>query len=383
VTAALAPTGPDGDKATRVHLVYPHGDRISTPDAIGRELGRRLQTRYTVIYHDWSERDAIEPEPGDVLIGHPNQDPNTVFRRSVRLDGWRRRLLMAPFNHGDLRQVAFEDSIVPHCDLYLAITGPYWFTTITDSRCSHWQPKMIHLDLAVDRNHYPPLKTSFGAPGKRRVVYIGRKYRYKNTAYLSGIAAGVPGVEFAWIGVGDGPIEGFASLGEIDFGSKAGRDVIAGFDFMLTVGRADANPTTILEAMAWGLIPVCTPTSGYQGIPSIPNVPLGDAASAAANLRRLLSLDEPDLLAMQSANWRLLDEHYTWDRFATQVIAAIESSDSPPLLPESLSRRLAFTFYDHTSPYGRAGRLMSRLQRRWNRFRAARTAAAPIQGRQR
>lgn len=361
---------------TRVHLVYPHGNSISTPDAIGRELGRRLEAGYEVIYHDWSDRDVIRPEPGDVLLGHPHPHPNTVFRNSLRQNGWHRRLMMAPFNHGDLRQVAFEDPIVPSCDLILAITGPYWFRTVKESRCSHWRPKMIHLDLAIDRSDYPPLKTSFGASGKRRVVYVGHTDRYKNTPYLSAIAALVPEVDFAWMGNGDRPIHGLTALGLIDFGSHAGRDLVAQFDFFLTVGNADANPTTILEAMAWGLIPICTPTSGYDGIPSIPNVPVDDAEGAAAIVRGLLSANESDLIAMQSANWRLLDEHYTWDRFATQVAEAIESTESPPLGPESLKRRVMFTFYDITSPYGRFGRLASRFRRRLQTLRTlGRTSA--------
>jgi glycosyltransferase involved in cell wall biosynthesis len=353
--------------------VYPHGNRISTPDAIGRELGRRLETRYKVVYHDWDERDAIVPEPGDVLLGHPHPDPNTVFRLSVQLEGWERRLMMLPFSHRDLRWVAFTRSIVPKCDLFLAITGPYWFQTVAGSRCSHWAPKMIHLDLAIDRNDFPPLKVSFGSAGKRRVVYIGHTVGYKNTAYLSEIAALVPEAEFAWIGNGTRTIPGLTPLGVVEFDTEAGRDIVAGFDFMLTVGTADANPTTILEAMAWGLIPICTPTSGYQDIATIPNVPLGDAPAAAAILRRLLAADESELVAMQSDNWRALDEHYTWDRFAAQVIGAIESTDSPPLLRESLGRRLEFTFYDLTSPFGRVGRLASKVDRRWRRLRDART----------
>jgi glycosyltransferase involved in cell wall biosynthesis len=359
--------------ATRVHLVYPHGDRISTPDAIGRELGLRLEAAYEVVYHDWDEREAIVPEPGDVLLGHPHPDPNTVFRLSVELDGWERRLMMLPFSHRDLQWVAFTKSIVPKCDLFLAITGPYWFRTVGESRCSHWAPKMIHLDLAIDRKNYPPLKTSFGVPGKRRVVYIGHTVGYKNTSYLSEIAALVPEAEFAWIGNGTRTIPGLTPLGQVEFDSPAGRVVVSQFDFMLTVGTADPNPTTILEAMAWGLIPICTPTSGYEGIRGIPNVPLDDAPAAAAILRRLLHADEAELVKMQSENWQKLDEHYTWDRFAAQVVGAIESTDSPPLLRESLGRRLEFTFYDLTSPFGRAGRLASKVNRRWRRLRDTRT----------
>ena len=371
-----AVTGTEGaavGRTKRVHLVYPHGDRISTPDSIGRELGERLETRYEVIHHEWSERDAIQPEPGDVLLGHPNPDPNTVFRRSVRLDGWHRRLMMAPFNHGDLRQVAFEDRVVPHCDLVLAITGPYWFRTVAQSRCSHWGPKMVHLDLAIDRGDYPPVKTAFASPGKRRVVYVGHTHRYKNTPYLSKIASLAPEAEFAWIGAGTRSIRGLKPLGPVEFDTQAGRDLVAEFDLMLTVGSADANPTTILEAMAWGLIPICTPTSGYMDIPSIPNVPVRNATAAAAVVRRLLHVDGSELVAMQTENWRLLEEHYSWDRFAGQVIAAIESRESPHLLPESIGRRLLFSFCDHTSPYSRGGRLLSKVERRWRRFRDSRT----------
>ena len=379
MTAATDPAGRLRPESGRVHLVYPHGERLSTPDSIGRELGQRLETRYEVIYYDWSDRGVIVPEPGDVLVGHPHPNPKTVFRRSLRQNGWWRRLMLAPFEHGDLRQIAFEDALVSGCDLILAITGPYWFRTVGDSACSHWRPKMVHLDLAIDRSDFPPLKASFAAPGRRHIVYIGHKAGYKNTPYLSAIAALVPETEFAWIGGGPGAIRGLTALGRIDFSTQAGRDLIGQFDFLLTVGKADANPTTILEAMAWGLIPICTPTSGYEGIPSVPNVPADDPEASASIIRRLLMAEEVDLVAMKEENWRLLDEHYTWDRFAAQVTEAIESTQSPRLLRESLKRRLGFSYYAMTSPHGwfrrgPAGRLLSRSRRLWEDRRAGRTA---------
>ena len=351
-----------------VHLVYPHGNRISTPDAIGRELGRRLEATYEVAYHDWSELGLIKPEPGDVLLGHPHPHPNSIFRRSLRQEGWRRRLMLGPFHHGDLRQVAFVDPILPGCDLFLAITGPYWYRTLGESACSHWRPKMIPLEQAVDRSDFPPVKTAFNAPGKRRVLYIGHSGRGKGTGYLAEIAALLPEAEFGWIGSGR-PIRGLTAFGYTDFSSQAGKDLVSRFDFLMMCGNADSSPTTILEAMAWGLIPICTPTCGFEGIPGITNVPNGDAAAAAAIVRRLLVADESDLTATQAANWRMVDEHYNWDRFTADIVKAIESTESPPLLPESLSRRLKFIFSDITSPYGRVaysppGRLVSRLRRR-------------------
>jgi hypothetical protein len=82
---------------------------------------------------------------------------------------------------------------------------------------------------------------------------------------------------------------------------------------------------------------------------------------------------------MQSANRKLLDDHFTWDRFADQVVDAIESSESPPLGRQSMRRRLLIAFYDVTSPYGRArfsrpGRVVSRWIGRWQYARATRAA---------
>jgi glycosyltransferase involved in cell wall biosynthesis len=360
--------------AGRVHLVYPHGDRISTPDAIGRELGRRLKARYEVVRHDWWELGVIRPEPGDVLLGHPHPDPRSVFRQSLRQPGWRRKLMMAPFHHGDLRQIAFEDPLIGQCDQFLAITGPHWVRTLDRSLCSHWQPKMIPLEHAVDRRDFPALKHSFASPGRRRIVYIGHSGRGKGTDYLARIAALVPETEFGWIGSGSRPVPGLTAYGQQDFATDASKDLLRSFDFLMMTGNADSNPTTILEAMAWGLIPICTPTCGYEGIPGIANVPVRDAPAAAAVVRELLAADESELLRIQAANWALLETHYNWDRFARDVATAIESEESPPLLPESLRRKLTFTYYDVTSPYGRVvfgrpGRFMRRLLRRWRLLR--------------
>lgn len=334
-----------------VHLVYPHGPRIEAPDSIGRNLGERLQARYRVVYHDWTDRGVIQPGSGDVLLGHPHPSRGTIFRRSSGRSGWRRILMLSPFN-GDPSQVAFNDSIIRRCDLYLAITGPYWFKRLEGSAFSHWAPKMIRLDLAVDREDFPPIKRAFNEPGKRRFVYIGHTGRLKNTPYLSDIARRLPGTEFTWIGPGDVPIRDLKRLVVPDFAAPEARRLVAQFDFLINVSTFDANPTTILEAMAWGLIPVCTPQSGYDDIPTILNVPLNDPETAAPLLMDLQALPSENLARIQRSNWGLLDTHYTWDRFADQVIEAIESRASPPLGREGLVRRSRLVCSEWASPMG-------------------------------
>lgn len=345
------PRNAGGSEVGTVHLVYPHGPMTATPDAIGRNLGERLQARYRVVYHDWTDRDEIHPEPGDVLLGHPHPSRGTIFRRSSRRRGWRRVLMMSPFN-GDPAQVAFVDSIIRRCDLYLAITGPYWLKWLGSSTFSHWAPKVVRLDLAIDRKDFPVLRERFNEPGSRRFVYIGHTGATKNTRYLSEIAKRLPGLDFAWMGPGNQPIRGLRVLGRQDFRTQASRDLVSGFDFLLMVSRYDSNPTTILEAMSWGLIPICTPQCGYDDTPTIPNVPLNEADEAARVLLDLETLPSDDLVGIQRRNWDLLDTYYTWDRFAAQVIEAIESPLSPPLGREGFVRRTRLACSEWASPMG-------------------------------
>lgn len=351
-TPIRAPWSWMADRGARrtVHLIYPHGPRVSAPDSIGRELGRALSVEYEVRFHEWDAGGALEPLPGDVLIGHPHPDPDTIFRRSAERPGWKRIIAMGPYNE-DPEQVSFLDRVLPLCDVFLAITGPYWFERIGRSRFAHWLPKMVRLDMAVNRADFPRIKQSFNPAGSRGLLYIGHSGRMKNTGYLTQIAARCPGMRFGRMGPRLGRIGGLVDHGWQDFASDQSRELVASYDFVITVGRFDANPTTVLEAMAWGLIPVCTPQSGYENVPGIVNVPLDDPAGAADAIERLQQSPEADLLELRALNEAALDSTYSWGRFAATVRQAIESEVSPPLLPESPVTAFRLRWYASTSRY--------------------------------
>ena len=345
-----------------VHLVYPFGARISTPDAIGRKLGEELQKRGFIVRHyNYDERRAITPHPGDILIGHPHPDPSTIFRLSLPNPAWRRKLILAPFAP-DPRQVAFLDTVVPNVDRYLAITGNYWYREVAQTIFAHWQPKMIHMDLAVDREDFPAIKHSFHPPGERRFLYIGHTAWYKNTAYLAQLAAKMPHWHWGWMG-GGVPIKNFRPLGSQDFRSQEARQSVSEYDFLITVGRFDANPTTLLEAMAWGLIPVCTPQSGYDRQPGMINIPLDAPDEAIAMLQQLQFADDLALRSIQQRNWAMLDQHFNWQRFGAQVEAAIDADDSPSIGNETLHTRIQILYAVLQSPYSPFS--LRTLLRRW------------------
>jgi hypothetical protein len=194
---------------------------------------------------------------------------------------------------------------------------------------------MRRLDLAVDRGEYPRVKGAWAPAGKRRFLYVGHEGWPKNTDYLSAIARARPQWDFAWAGRPRRGIPGVAPLGWQDFSRSEARDLIAGFDILITVGTADANPATLLEGMAWGLIPVCTPQSGYAEGSGLFNVPLDDLPGALAVLDRLQAAPSEWLDRARAANDADLESRFHWDRVAADVEAAITDSTPPAALERS------------------------------------------------
>jgi len=161
----------------------------------------------------------------------------------------------------------------------------------------------------------------------------------------------MPESDFSWIGKGKKQIVGLNSLGYQDFSTEVAKRIAAEHDFMITISEADANPATILESMAWGLILVCSQQSGYSGFPSIVNIPTNDLAKAVSVLRELQEIPERKLKEMQIANWELLEGHFNWERFCRRVINAIESDKSPLMEKPHLQNRIKLCLAAYKSPY--------------------------------
>lgn len=345
----------------QIHLVYPHGDGIAAPHVIGRRLGEHLARRHNVVLHDWDALDVVAPRPGDILLGHPHPVPGTLFRRSFGRRGWSRRLVLSPFN-GDVRQVAFLDPFVRRADAYLAITGKWWADHVGSTPMAHWAPHMVHLDLAIDPADFPFVKAEIAPPGRRRILYVGHSGWQKNVAYLSQIALACPQWEFGWIGSGNqGDIPGVVHHGMRDTSLRSTQDLVATYDFLLTVGRADANPMCVLEAMGWGLVPVCTPQSGYVDEPGVVNVPLDDARGAARVLEEWQNAPEERLRGAQRTNVTRLDTHFTWERFGRQVEEAfdVDHQQARPVGPAQRARLAATALSSQSGPLRGTGRRLA------------------------
>ncbi|HVT81896.1 MAG TPA: hypothetical protein VHM90_14715 [Phycisphaerae bacterium] len=326
-----------------VIFIYARGLRASAPHSITNELAPRLRAAFgDVKVYDLSQIATIVPQEGDILIGHPHQDVRTAFQASIGQRGWKRRAVLCPFSHAHLELNGWMDQLVEQADLFLAITGKYWFDTMEDSPLSHWKYKTRRLDLAVNPKWFPAVKRGWNAPGKRKFLYIGYTAPAKGTDYLCQLADANPALHFGWMGGGFMPTPRVEILGPSDFNLPESLRLVASFDFIIACGRSDANPTTLLEGLAWGLVPVCTPQSGYRNERWLVNIPLDNVEAASAVLQRLNTAPEEELNAIVARGRAELERHYTWDRFGNDVVAALrEPAPSKPTSAEWQERAAA------------------------------------------
>lgn len=333
-----------------IHLVYPCSDAAYAPYCIGRELTDRFRRDgHSITLYKWDGREKPIPTgPRSILLGHPHPDPSTTFRVALERPGWLRKIAIKPFNHGDGMQTAHLEPILRRCDAFIAITGRYWMATLEQSPVAHWKEFMTQVDLAVRTDHFPPIKTCFNPAGQRRFLYIGHSEYPKNTSYLGQIASFRPSISFSWCGEGR-PIPHVAALGPQDFQTDNARELVAKHDFLIHTSHSDANPTTILESMAWGLIPVCTPQSGYHDQPGIFNIPLDDPQGACRVLDRLNGLDEQELLDIQRENRKTLAAEYTWEAFYQTVNQALFAPHTPIQHPDA-DTQASLAFFRRMSP---------------------------------
>lgn len=348
-----------------IHFIYKSGDRVSTPFAIGRELACRLARDYDVKCYDPALRETIRPEPGDILIGHPGWDRRTIFQRSVREPGWARRIAIHPFCPDDLDNYAHLAFVVPRCDAFLAITGRVWIDRLPRTLFAAWAGKVTHLDRAVSRAHFPFLRADEVAPeGERRFLFVGNHPAYKNVGFLDQLAAAAPDVAFHRIGPFKRRFRHLTQHGPKDFALPEVASFAAGFDFMITPSERDANPTTILEAMALGLIPVAPEGSGYYAEDGVIPISGRDIAAAVATIRRLQAMPAEEIIARRRENLDRLDRHYTWERFAAVVVSVIEGDGRADFaLPLATRLRCAAAHLtSKRSPYA-----LRRLPSRWLR----------------
>jgi len=279
-----------------IHFVYPFdADKIAAPWSIGNHVAAGLRRAgHEVRQYDWDDRGAIQPQPGDVLLGHPHPDAGRIWRNSV-CGPWADRVAISPWN-GSTEYTRNLDYIHHDASL-ICICGDYWARQLPP----YWDARAV--DMAVNPAHFPPLERAFNPPGQRRFAFIGCTLPIKGPEYIAQVAQKYTVGHFGY-----GEIPGTVRHGYVDFSTNEARAQLAEYDFLVMMADHDANPTTVLEAMSWGIIPLCRRGCGYTA----PDVVVIDSS----NVVDYWQSAPPDaLLDRQRLGFSMVREKYTWERF--------------------------------------------------------------------
>lgn len=314
-----------------LHFVYafqPNSGIIRSPYCITTNLYNFLKERTEVTYHQWDEKKVIQLQPNDVLIGHPHYDPETVIQRTFREQTCRTMCTIHPLHTNRVGDNMPFDHLTEKANKVFSICGPYWYDTIDNTPFAHWKPKIIRLDMAVDLIHFPWVRESFNPPGERKFVYIGSTMPHKNLAFMVALMEKMPDVTLHWYGgTGEHPLAklpNVKTVGHVDLNIDMARKITSECDIFINTSISDANPTTLLESSAWGIIPACTKESGYYQDPMFTELFLDNIDKTIQNLRQLLTVDESTLLERARNTRHTIETYYTWERFCNLVWSTLQ-----------------------------------------------------------
>lgn len=306
---------------------------VKSPFENTRNLYLSLNRKIPTLLYHLTERVPCRFSSDDIFLGHPffphldGQYGVTEMASKEKTRPWKFALI-TPLHcdvsiattHIDRSFLKDVGELFPVADVLFAIMGEYWWNQWDESPFRHWKAKMIRLDMAVEVLHYPRVKHRFNPPGQRGYLYIGTSDHRKGSDFLGQLMGFLGAYPRGWIGYGPDIPNVPRISPDRALAPEFMAEIAEQFDFFVSPSRADPNPTTILESMAWGFPVVCTPQSGYYETPYRRNIYLDDLERSISVLEELQYADEADLLRMANEARQVVETQYTWDRFTSTVI---------------------------------------------------------------
>lgn len=300
-----------------------------SPYTIYYHLGRFLRDRAVELGMDFQYRnldeltqDTIGAE--DIVIGHTWFAPEGGWMHQALNSDCRRVFILQPYSHGMV-----SDGDVPRVlDLWhraahlFLITGEFWHFTMSGSPYAALKPKSTRLDMAINPEQHPFLKTSWNKSGRRGWLCIGNDVPAKGFAYIAELAR-TAGVRLGHYGSASPAtfqhVPQMTLHGGRLFDVAAITDICQQYDFFISLAPMDANPTTLLETAAWGLIGFSNRESGYLPDKPFLELKLGDMAFNLHQLRTWQHMDEYELRQRNRDMRETIEKQYSWQRFCDRV----------------------------------------------------------------
>lgn len=286
---------------------------------VGRFLREKAQERgWEFEYVNLDDDTTREIGADDVIVGHAWFTENAFMIQASRQE-CKARFILQPYTE---KMVGPEALDLLHeqwgaADHLFLNCGPYWYDRMPDSDYAKYHQKVTRLDNFVNPVFHPFKKTKWNEPGKRGVLAIGYDNPIKGMDKVEELAR-VAGLRLLHCG---SVAEGFfkhvpqaISMSGMVFDEHNIEWICEHYDMFITMGRFDANPTTLSETALWGLIPACTEQSGYYANDPFVNLKLDDIVHNLEVIEWFQYASVPELEEMQKRIRNYVLEYHTHER---------------------------------------------------------------------
>jgi glycosyltransferase involved in cell wall biosynthesis/ADP-heptose:LPS heptosyltransferase len=323
-----------------VHFVYSgdpyNNEAIRAPKTIANKLFRFLEQRINVRYYDLKDEEVkVNVRQNDIILGHPYSSTNSVIWKLFR-QPCAKKYLIWPLHTGIPEMNRYSKPLAEIADRLFIISGPYWTDTLDKTEYAGWKDKIVRVDNAVDSNIFALIKKQFNPAGRRGLFVFGRSGAEKGTGKLFELLAKTT---YPVVVAGDYNEEDLqiirnrpktTMLGRIDWRHPDTVEyIMQTCDFFVNMSVSDASPTTLLETMAIGVVPITTPQCGYY-YPSFIMLSQDDPERNILMIQSAQLKSEQELKELQAENRRIIEQKHNWEQFCRTIWEQIER-DIPSL----------------------------------------------------
>lgn len=304
----------------------------NSPYTVTWNVGRFLRDKASSLGYGFEYRnldsDAVDKiGTKDIIIGH-TWFPDGAMNRALDSKA-RAKFVLQPYQP-DMVGAGERDwikALFAKADHLLFITGRHWWDAMPETPFASWRDMATRLDMAINPALHPHSKVHWNAPGKRRFLCIGADIPAKG---LDNIAALFRQHRSHLGYYGPAPLERFEHVPQ--FYHHAGAlftpeyqvGITREYDAFVSLANSDANPTTLLESAAWGLLPLCNAESGYVADQPFMELRRDDLLFNLEQLDAVQSMEEYELRNRTEAIRAEVVANYNWDKFNATLWAQVE-----------------------------------------------------------
>ena len=312
---------------------------ISAPYSITFNICKKLNRKFKIrLYSIFDNRNLILNN-NDLFLGHPwpdfkdyqngnnswkSYDTNQITNKLIlKYPNDKRVFIICPFNHS-LEQIGWIEPLLSNISNFVALSGDIWVNTFKDFPLFEKFKNVYNINMSLDQKHYPFIKKDFNKKGERKFLYIGRLSKEKNIKLLEQLASRIENFKGGFISDGD-LIKGWHKISAFtDLNPEFMKKIALEYDVFINASDFDAQATTILEAMSWGFMILCTNQTGYIH-DSIFELKLHDEIFNINIIHKIQNMDDLNLKKIQNTNLNLLKNKYSWNVFSDKLQSILKN----------------------------------------------------------